>query len=78
MSTEAAENSDELKDKVYRFIYRAEKVIDSDPRLALRFLYQANRLYDTKIGFDFDINCRINDACFAYIGKYLKNNSVKQ
>jgi hypothetical protein len=58
-----------LKSVVLSMIGDAEKLIDSDPEKGFKILKRANKFYDG-LGYDLQVNCRINDVIFAYADRH--------
>ncbi len=65
----------QLEDKILRFIDKAESLKDSNLDLGIRFLRQADRLYERR-GYVFIIESRINGVCLSYMDKYPPNENL--
>lgn len=62
----------ELEGKIYRFIWRANKLVNSDLKKGYRFLRMANTLY-CKFGYDENINPQITNTLWKYIDLIFPN-----
>ena len=60
----------QLEEKILNLIYNAEECMNSNLKLGIQYLKQANKDYK-KLSYNFKINCKINEVCFAYADKYL-------
>ncbi len=59
-----------LEKRISDLINNAEECIDSNLKLGIQYLKQANNNYP-KLGYNFEINCRLNNVCLAYAEKLL-------
>ena len=57
-----------LEKRVLDLIHNAKECMDSNLKLGIQYLKQANKDYK-KLGYNFKINCEINEVCFAYSDK---------
>ena len=63
-------NKKELEVKLDKFILKAKELCIINPQLGLRYLNQANNMYD-KLGYSLNLNSKINQVTFQYIDKYV-------
>ena len=57
-----------LEIQIFKLLGQAELLLDSDPEQGIQIFRQADKLYLWR-GYDFEIECQINDVCFSYIDK---------
>ena len=55
---------------IYKFLGEAESFLEDNPTRGVELFKKANTLYHEK-GYDFDIECRINDVFLLYVEKGL-------
>ena len=65
-----AEVSQSLENDIYKLLIKGELLLDENPKEALESFYLADSLYRWH-GYDFRIECMINDMFFECIDKDL-------
>ncbi len=67
------EKDKKLEEKILRFAHKAEELINTNPRLGIRFLMQANKLYNgyNPPGKPYKTIPEIKKAILDYSYKYL-------
>ena len=56
--------------EIFNLIDKAEILLRSNPKDGIRYLTEAEKEYN-KRGYNFKINCRINEVVSGYINRYL-------
>jgi hypothetical protein len=63
------ELNDVLEIEIFKLLNGAELLLEPNPELGIQFCDQANGLYRWR-GYDFKIECRINDVFLSYMKSY--------
>ena len=58
-----------LEKDIFKLLDEAESLLNLDHKRGTKLLQRADRLYDLR-GYDFKVECRINNVCFSYMEKY--------
>jgi len=58
-----------LEKDIFKLLNGAELLLELKPELGISLLRQANGLYIWR-GYDFKVECRMNDIFLSYVGKY--------
>ena len=63
------ELSQALEKDIFKLLAQAELLLELEPELGIQLLCRADGLYYWG-GYDFEVECRINDVCFSYMREH--------
>ena len=58
-----------LESKIFNLLDEAELLLGQNPEKGVQLLSEADTFYCIR-GYNFEVECRINDVCFFYLREY--------